>query len=356
MRAQAFDIASRHRKHPNKVPSPSDFELVAAGDVDASSILDDPTCSLYCLDRKGGRALFVQTPRGSDLHQEAFLYQAQHREATRVFALDNAAFIQAAQERGGPRENVVFVYSVGRCGSTLLSRAFHRFDSITSLSEPDAPIQLLDADTDPAAALLLQSAVRLLCKDDGRKQAAHYVIKFRAEGTKLIRALHQQFPASRAMFLYRNGPDVVRSFIRAFHPLPAAVAGYQEDPVAFFVRYWQASMEDYLAAYNQGVPMQAFRYEDLVDDPRAVFGEIARWCGTPLEGLDAACSAFAEDSQEGSNLARQSVDAKDGFDLGSREQLAARVAAVLANHPLLHNPDVTLPGTWLPGQPPAFNK
>ncbi len=354
MRAQTSDIASRNRKHPNQPPRAGDFELVAAGDVDARAVIDDPSCSLYCLDPAARRALFVQTPPEVDLHHEVFLYQAQHRHATRVFALSYDDFNQAARERGAPSENVVFLYSVGRCGSTLLSRAFHHFDDVLSLSEADAPMQLLAAASDPSseASLLLESTVRLLCKPGGQKRPSHYVIKLRADGTELATTLQRLFPSSRALFLYRNAVDVVRSYVRAFHPLPTGYRGYHDDPVRFFADFWLSNVSHYQRAYEQGTAIRAFRYEDLMREPHAMLSEIARACGTPLTGLEQAISAFSEDSQEGSNLGRQHVDEKRAFDFGSPEQLVARVRAALANHadhPNLHDPDVVLPGTWLPG-------
>lgn len=349
--AQIFDIASRHRGHPNQVGAVADFELAPAGDLDARTLLEDPSISLYCLDSKGRRALFVETPRGADPHGEAFLYQAQFRHATRAFALAYEDFVRAADERGGPHENVVFLYSVGRCGSTLLSRAFHQLDDVLSLSEPNALSQRLGAPDDPATADLLRSAVRWLCKPAGRKRPTHYVVKLRAEGTALATALHRLFPESRALFMYRDAADVVRSYVRAFHPLPAAVRGYHEDPVGFLARHWLASVQGYLAARERGVPIRAFRYEDLARDPHAVFGEIARACGTPPAGGDGA--AFEDDSQAGSNLSHRSLEGRPTLDLGTREQLAARVRAVLAEHPTVREPDAILPGTWTPALPPT---
>ncbi len=361
MRALRFDIPSRNRTHPNQPPRAADFELAFAGDVDGRAVIDDPSCSLYCLDPAGRRAIFVQTPPDVDLHYEVFLYQAQHRHATRVLTLSYDDFTRAAHDRGAPSENIVFLYSVGRCGSTLLSRAFHHFDDVLSLSEPDAPMQLLAATSDPTseASSLLESTVRLLCKPGGRKRPSHYVLKLRAEGTKLATTLHRLFPSSRALFLYRNAVDVVRSYIRAFHPLPAGYLGYHDDPIRFFTEFWLSHVNQYRAAHEQGVPIRAYRYEDMLREPHAMLSEIARACGTPLTGLEQAMSAFAEDSQEGSNLARQNVDDKRAFDLGTREQLTARVRAALAkhaDHPSLHDPDVILPGTWLPGHPPPPNR
>jgi len=349
--AQTFEIAARHRENPNQIVSVADFELVERGVVEARAVLEDPHASLYCVDPKGRRALFVATPREVDLHHAAFLYQAQHRHATRAWSLSYDDFIQAASDRGALRDNVVFLYSVGRCGSTLLSRAFHSFDEVLSLSEPDALTQLLGAGDDPEVATLLESAVRLLCKPGGRKRASHYVIKLRAQGTKLVMPLHRLFPSSRAIFLYRNAVDVVASFVRAFHPLPATVHGYHEDPVRFLTRFWQSNLRHYLAAHERGIPIRAFRYEDLVREPRAAFREIVRWCGTPHTGIEEAFRAFAEDSQEGSNLARKNLDARPALELGSRDELTARVRGILADDPIINDPDLVLANTWTPDNP-----
>jgi hypothetical protein len=169
----------------------------------------------------------------------------------------------------------------------------------------------------------------------------------RPQATKLATPLHRLFPSSRAIFLYRKAVDVLRSFVRAFHPLPASVRGYHDDPVGF-ARFWQANLEHYLSARDADVSIRAFRYEDPVRDPRAVFHEIARWCGTPLKDLEEIIGAFAEDSQEGSNLARSSLDGRPVLALGSRDELSARIREALADHPTIREPDMILPGTWMP--------
>ena len=55
-----------------------------------------------------------------------------------------------------------------------------------------------------------------------------------------------------------------------------------------------------------------------------MFSEIARGCTTPLTGIEQVMSAFAEDSQEGSNLARENLDDKPVFDFGSPSSCLAR--------------------------------
>ena len=82
----------------------------------------------------------------------------------------------------------------------------------------------------------------------------------------------------------------------------------------------------------------------------------------PPQGVEQAMSVFIENSQEGSNLGRQSVDQNHAFDFGTPEELKARVRAALetywnhAGHLDLHDPDVVLPGTWLPGRPSPSNR
>lgn len=348
MWARALHITDRWRPHENQVAGPEDFTLVEAGEVDARTVLADPGCTLYCLDFERKRALFVKTPPEVPLFDEVFLYQAQHRYATQVFALRYDDLLEAAREQGSPRQKLVLLYSVGRCGSTLLARALQRMDGVFSLSEPDVPTQLAGVAKDPGTSALLEAAIDLLCRPPGHKRVSHCVIKLRAQGTALVTTLHRLFPASQAFFLYRNAVDVVRSYLRAFHPLPASFRDYHDDPVGFFARFWRSRMLHYVKAREQGVPILALRYEDLVGEPGALLAEVARRCGLSLRGVDSARALFGADAQDTSNLSRRRLEGRLPLDLDPPGGLRARICEVLAGQPMVSDPYVILPGTWLP--------
>ena len=112
------------------------------GALDPSRLLDDPTLSLYTVDPAERTALFVRTPAQIDLSRVPFLWHTQFAEATEVVAVPFREFIDLAAHARSSLERIVFVHSIGRCGSTLACRSLAEADDVVALSEPDVFIQL----------------------------------------------------------------------------------------------------------------------------------------------------------------------------------------------------------------------
>lgn len=344
MQATVFAIASRHREHENQGVSSSDFTLLPEGTADVRRVLDDPDCTLYCLDPERRQALFVETPPELDLYDAPFLYQAQFQNARRAFAIAYEDLRAATEERAGSPAGLGILYSVGRSGSTLLGRALHALPGVQSLAEPDALIQCISAPPDEAQALL-RSCVRALCRPGGRKRASNYVLKMRHLGIKLGSVFPQVFPESRALFIYRNAVDMVTSSLRAFHSQLLAYPEYRADPVRFAARQWLSVMQHYLKLHRGGVPIRAVRYEDLIQSPRDLFPAICRYYGLPVPAFSAVEAIFAADAQAGSNLSRENLGRKSLRELGTDEEITQKVRDTLAGHPELSRSDVVVPGT-----------
>jgi hypothetical protein len=345
MPASVFAIAHRHREHENQIAGPGDFTLMAEGERDVFRVLGDPACSLYCLDPATQRALFVETPPGIELHEAPFLYQAQFQHAQRIIAIAYEELIPAAAEYRAAASDVAFLYSVGRSGSTLLGRALHSLPDVICVAEPDAPISCIAPSLTTQGSELLKTCIGLLCRPDPRKRASHHVIKLRHLGIKLAGALHQLYPASRALFVYRNAIDFVQSTLRAFHPLPPQIRDYHQDPVRYVAKAWQSMMQQYLALHRSGVAISALRYEDLNREPQKALAAVARWYRLPALDLATTSGVFAVDAQAGSNLSRESLRRKSIDEFGSAAQLAEKVRETLANHQEINQPDLVLPGT-----------
>ena len=162
------------------------------GEVSGQNLVDHPNISLYCLDDLNRRAIFVETPPDVDLLQAPFYYNAQYQYAQRLFAMSYADFHRLADsiEVG----NLILIYSISRCGSTLISRALSTVDGVQSLSEPDIYTQIhtlrhQDKSRDAEYARLLQSATRLLSKN-----TPALAIKFRGMCIHIGDLLYQEFP------------------------------------------------------------------------------------------------------------------------------------------------------------------
>ncbi|MFD0591531.1 hypothetical protein ACFQZ4_02215 [Catellatospora coxensis] len=176
--------------------------------VDPGIVLTEPGHSLYCLDHDTRRALFVRTevdPGGAP-----FYFQAQYEHATGVVALSYDE-LHALPTPGEP--SGVFLYSTGRCGSTLVAAALAERGGLTGLSEPDVLTQLVTLAPrlpEPELRELTRSCVRLLSR--GHPVA----VKPRSFVIELAWLLHEEFPQFASVFLYREPLSWARSTARAF--------------------------------------------------------------------------------------------------------------------------------------------
>src|SRR5690606_19867375 len=138
-------ILSRHKDHDLYLSRPTDLELGPGAPFDAAAIARDPGLSLYCLDFQNRRALFAETGPEIDLAQSPFLFVAQFRNARAIVSAPFEALGPIAEAAPLDPASLVFLHSVGRCGSTLVRNVLASQPSICSLSEPDAFTQIADA-------------------------------------------------------------------------------------------------------------------------------------------------------------------------------------------------------------------
>ncbi len=168
--------------------------------------------------------------------------------------------------------NLVLVHSVGRCGSTLLSKAIEGISDVESLSEPDELTQLVNLRSSKSEKWMRDAtlaAVRWRCKPRRGTPALHVAIKMRAEVMVLGELLCSVLPEARHLFMYRNGVSWAQSVYAlgdpnrdfadvelnhnmqkiwaSFMPL---VAQYQRDepplnPIEIRILAWANCMETY---------------------------------------------------------------------------------------------------------------
>jgi hypothetical protein len=145
MNATSFEIISKSRPIPFGIADVKDFELRENGQINAEDILSNTHITLYALDFENGRAVFVETSPETDLSQAPFYYMTQFENATCVITLPFEAMIPLAQSVRLDDSRLVFIHSMGRCGSTLASKLFSQVPGVINLSEPDALTQLVAA-------------------------------------------------------------------------------------------------------------------------------------------------------------------------------------------------------------------
>ncbi|MFC8847535.1 MULTISPECIES: sulfotransferase [unclassified Micromonospora] len=372
--AQVLDILDKVAAAEFVPASPHNFVVRPGGSVPAESLLGDPDVSLHCLDDEHRLAYFVQTLPGVDLAGGAFLYLDQYRAAQRLITVPYETLHRLADDLPDPAR-LILVYSVGRCGSTLLSRALGEVAGVRSYSEPDVftEIALLrheDPSRDAEYARLIRSCVRVLGntgsntggRDGGTPTLA---VKFRASGIQLGDLFHQVFPDARGLFLHRDAHPWLESMHQGFTPHlpdPAAQLAFlryvlaqaplimpfvarhqrQPTPTEAYLLTWLSVLDRYLTLRRAGVLLLPVAYEALGADPKATLADLLAHCGLPIDRVDAAYGTFAADSQEGTRLSRASRRRNPAAALGAEDFAQAR--AVLAEYPVVDPGDPLVRG------------
>lgn len=360
-----FTIRDRGRAFAAEFAVPQHFTLDEGQPASPQRLLNEPGWSPYCLDDANRSVLFVHTPPEVELTQAPFVYTAQFENAQRAMAVPYEALVQVTQGLK-PSNTIIFIHSIGRCGSTLMSKILSQIEGVHSLSEPDIYTNLsylrnADKSREKELIQVLKSFTLLLC----RQENAVTAIKPRSHGIALSDWLDEAFPNVRNLFMYRNALTWAQSVSRFLQRL-----GFQShaprDEALFLWRgltlndasylepyvdmgaeriifsdvlapLWISYLELYMAKHEQGVPFLTVRYEDLNERREQTLKAVLTYCGLPTSNLEQAMQTFEADSQAGSAVARD-VQANDL----TPERIEAFLA-LLARHPRFNDPDFILP-------------
>ncbi|MBF0425091.1 MAG: tetratricopeptide repeat protein [Magnetococcales bacterium] len=293
-RGGALVISARQRRHPLAVVAPEDFHCRGDGIPGAPP---PARFTPYCFDLVRELLLGVCADPIA-LLSPAFFFQAQYDQAESLHAVPFSALAATFPDTLLRRTRLVFLYSVGRCGSTLLSRALQTLPGVVSISEPDFPTQIMATEPDPAEDTawlvhLLRHAVVALCRpyigDGGRC----IVLKFRAECLFRAELLQRAFPAARNIFMTRNPHDWARSAYTAFAATPEEIA-----------RRWVKLRQQHTRAVALGMDFYQIGYENLLQQPLLALQRLCARCDLPAPDPEAVAVVFARDAQKGSSLSR----------------------------------------------------
>lgn len=352
-------IESRTRTDSRQMVSCNDFVLSeSSSDEDlCAAVAERPNVTPYCLDHKNRRMIFAETPPQSDLSTAPFYYQRQFETASRLIALPYECVHQIAMRLPAHFEELVLIYSVGRCGSTLVSKMWQRLYDTYSLSEPDVlsevgHLHAVGRMTDGEALQLLGSASRLLFRPaDPRKR---FVLKFRTHCIESAELMHWIYPAARLVFMYRNAVDCIDSHVRVFGAVPLPKRAFrcsfllaeprpevyeQLGRLAGPLLGWLGGTHRYRLLRECGLPFVALKYEELVKEPHRSMAQLFAHCGVADALVEQACAAMAEDSQAGTRLARN-TDGKRTLTVEESESIRAFLAEYADTAP-----NATLAGT-----------
>jgi hypothetical protein len=270
------------------ISTPGDFVLGPPETLSrARAAADGPLP--YCLDFPRRRSLYVGGVDVRGAQEAPFYYLYLRRSALRVLSVPWESGPLTTQARAP-----IFLFSPGRCGSTLLSRLLSAA-GIANVSEPDFYTQAT------AAAMAsrfnpLRSSVAAAAAAMGCDLAAVLdpvqspVVKLRAESCRAPGLLLQ--PAERrTIFMTRGFESWARSNGRAFRNAPAKS-----------VRKYLSAMTGYAYLARNSV-CHLLHYEDLLAEPEETSALLGRFLERQI-AADAIASTMKLDSQEGTPLRR----------------------------------------------------
>jgi hypothetical protein len=372
MEALELSILGKNRTASARPARLTDFTFQPVKEVAVDLLLRNPDISLYCLEHHEQKAVFVETVNTVDIYSQPFLYAAQYEYANKLYTLDLAIFKQVAQTI--PESKLIFLYSLGRSGSTLLSNTFNELDTVLSLSEPDVFGNLTGLKNAPLTEKeiveLSQACLKFLCKPSLYKTPTTWLIKFRGFGIEIADLIYQSSPKATNLFLYRDSESWIRSMARltkllernGLGPRPLFVYKFDypaENHVSYLnymkpkpqelsmleelTLWWLSMMNRYLEHVAAGIPFTALRYQDLIQAPEIMLEVLFKQIGLASSNVPLALKAFERDSQEGTRFSGKANRESPGLEL--TDEHLKQVRKILEHHPQLNNADVILPNT-----------
>ncbi len=274
--AVASRIADR-----TSVSRPGDFVLHPGRPVDRSR-LSEPDVSPYCFDVAAAQLLCVSTP---DISGATFFYQAQREHARSVIKVPFAALPET-------RASPVLIFSIGRCGSTLLTKAL-RAAGMRAVSEPDYFTQ--------AALLPVRTAAVQQAISGATALLPFEAVKLRAECSNAPSFIADAFVSPKVIFIVRNPVDWADSVRRVSRsPTPSGIAALLQALVS--------GIEDLAGR----VDLRVCYYEDFRVLTARYVNALLEWMGSRAHIRPAVASELAaRDAQEGSPMARAAVGVGD---------------------------------------------
>ncbi len=370
MMATTFEITDRPRNASFRLADIRNFRLREIGQLPVGKILENPHITLYGLDFENKRAVFVETPADVNLSQAPFYFHTQFEKARQVLTIPFETMIQLAKSVTIDDNRLIFIYSVGRCGSTLASQIFAQIPGVTNISEPYVLSQLVIARNTKAAnendlIALLEAAICLLCKTAAETA---WVVKGQSFVIELGDWLHKIYPHTKNLFLYRHAETWLRSGLRAYGrgvevsdgenrardkqrrellgPLVPAIAQYDGSrplPHAGTLSLmWLTAMERYVQYCDMGIEMLAIRYANWLSAPRKTAEAMLDYCRCRPTDMTAIYETLNRDSQAGTHLSREALEQhKRVITELELEELHWH----LQNHAFIHEADFEVPNT-----------
>jgi hypothetical protein len=216
-----------------------------------------------------------------------------------VYARTDAKSVLSVPWEAGPinrpslKADPMYVFSSGRCGSTLLHNILTAA-GVNGVSEPDIATALISPvyGKYPVLRPLLRWATRSYVRDLVSAlgdRPGPLVVKLRSQFCRAAEPLLKGSRERRTIFMTRDFASWSRSVGQLFRVTPA-----------YLIQEYRRSLKCY-AYLRQASQCHFLRYEDLVADPQREMARLSQFLGHDITG-QAIDAAMAVGSQKGTRL------------------------------------------------------
>jgi hypothetical protein len=283
------------------VSSANDFEV---GPVQPLRRFPRASALPYAFDFDERQLLFTLHLRPLDVLDQPFLYAAQRQKTVVV---GRVPWGHLDELFGAPKQDIspVFIFSIGRTGSTLLEAIIRRFTSRT-VSEPDTVTQLavngrrLESLSEEIRRQLYWHALSpFLSSACGGNSELPWTIKLRSQANMAIADIVRTFPRAKYVFMLRKRLPWARSTYRAFRLSPEVAAGRLRNGMMALHTLSKSAVDSIVVDYA-----------DVVTDPLSIVGKLIN-IPDANEAAAQIASTMASDSQANTAVSREKTSRID---------------------------------------------
>jgi hypothetical protein len=345
------------------------FSLGAAKQVETETVLQNGW-TLFGFDFENAVAIFLDVGPDLNLSIAPFCYDEQVKQAKGVAVVSFQEFVQLASQIEIDHLQIVQLYSMGHCGSTLLHNVFNKVPDAWCISEPKVffDLAIWRYETNPALMLnLADAALKFVTLFPFASLAKVLVIKHFSQVNAILPVMRAISPRAQNLFLYRDGISWANSFygfaqrnagvkmkiapeLREFSwrvisgnaPLSDlnGLVDLKAETVTFdslVAIAWVLHVRNFTKAREAKMNFFAVRYDELTGDRLTVIRQILSYCGMNPDFGETSLVAFDIDSHLGTKTSHDIEVSK--FD----DENYRRIEDIYANPRVSLDPKMMLP-------------